>query len=169
MDRRLTTNRTALLSLAIALLGLAACGTSPAPEEAALDQTPSVHEFSWLVGRWQSRTGGVLSEETWDPSPWGKMMLGRNRTVSPSGEQIAFESLHIGVYDGGVFYVASPDGAPGTPFELVEWGPTHVIFENLEHDFPKRIIYLQRSENELEARAVGADGRGPRWRWTRVD
>ena len=42
------------------------------------------------------------------------------------------------------------------------------VFENLEHDFPVRIVYVREGEDRLAPRIEGSDGQGPGWQLARV-
>jgi hypothetical protein len=68
-----------------------------------------------------------------------------------------FEFLRIEKHDDSIYYMAMPGGRPATPFKMTTKEPARVVFENPEHDFPKRIIYWQPAKNRLCARV---DGKG---------
>jgi hypothetical protein len=125
----------------------------------------SVDELAWLAGSWRLERAGVVVEEHWLP-PAGGTMLGVNRTVRGDG-RTAFEFLRIAPVGGVPAYLASPGGAPPTPFRLIEVEGTRATFENLEHDFPQRIVY-QRDGERLTATISGTvDGveRSSSWEW----
>jgi hypothetical protein len=69
---------------------------------------------------------------------------------------IEFEFLRIVERDGGLVYVAQPNGRPPTDFVLTELTGDSATFENPAHDFPKTIRYARRGDG-LEAR-VGDGG-----------
>ena len=81
--------------------------------------------------------------------------MGLSRTVS--GERtISFEYLRIESRPDGVYYVAHPRAkSPGTDFKLVRGDRRQAVFENLSHDFPKRIIYRLNPDGSLTARVEG--------------
>lgn len=85
-------------------------------------------------------------------------MLGLNRTIR--GEStVAFEWLRIEARSGSIVYVAHPGGRmPGTEFTLTEASPDAVVFENPDHDFPRRIEYRRASPSELR---IDVTGEGP--------
>jgi len=55
----------------------------------------------------------------------------------------------------GVYYVAHPKARPGTDFKLVRCEGAEAVFENLQHDFPQRIIYRKNPDGSLHARVEG--------------
>ncbi len=88
--------------------------------------------------------------------PAGKLMLGMSRTVSQRGA--FFEFLRLEARPDGVYYVAQPGGRPPTDFKLTSYSAGEAVFENLEHDFPKRILYRLDSPVDLTARVEGDAG-----------
>ena len=82
-------------------------------------------------------------------------MLGMSRTVS-GGRTLSFEYLRIESRPDGIYYVAHPRAkSPGTDFKLVRSDRRQAVFENLSHDFPKRIIYRLNPDGSLTARVEG--------------
>ena len=82
-------------------------------------------------------------------------MLGLSRTVS-GGRTLSFEYLRIETRPDGIYYVAHPRAkSPGTDFKLVRSDGRQAVFENLSHDFPKRIIYRLNPDGSLTARVEG--------------
>lgn len=112
----------------------------------------TIGELAWLAGAWVGKrgTGGTTSiEERWSP-PFGGAMLATSRTVR--GERMtAFEFLRIVERDGGLVYIAQPNGTPPTEFVLTEIGPKIAVFDNPRHDYPKRIVYELSEEGGLSA------------------
>lgn len=114
------------------------------PQDIALP-TPAkatIGDMAWLAGAWVGKrgTGGTTSiEERWTP-PLGGAMLAVSRTVSRD-QMRAFEFLRIVEREGGLVYVAQPNGAPKTEFVLTELSKTRAVFENPRHDSPQRIVY----------------------------
>jgi hypothetical protein len=67
--------------------------------------------------------------------------------------------------------VRQPWPAEGTDFVLVRLEEQRAVFENLEHDFPKRIIY-EREGDHLTSRIEGKVDRQSRsreWMWELVE
>lgn len=140
--------------LVLAVLGLAA------PEAPVLD---------WLEGRWSGEKDGVTTSELWT-APAAGALLGLHSDVR-GGHLVAWEFLRIGTTAEGTFYYASPRSAPPTAFRLVEQGDRRVVFENPEHDFPRRILYWLDAAGALHARIEGPQGErtvSQEWLWTRV-
>ena len=77
-------------------------------------------------------------------------MLGVGRTIV-GDKTVGFEFLRIEQRVDGIYYVASPNGGPTTDFKMTRLIGQEVVFENPEHDFPKRIIYRKKSDGSLVA------------------
>jgi len=88
----------------------------------------------------------------------GASMLGMSRTVA--GEKtVEFEYLRIEQRADGIYYVAHPKArCPGTDFKLTRATATEAVFENPQHDFPKRIIYRKTGDDSLTATIDAGEG-----------
>ena len=115
----------------------------------------SLADFAWLAGS-RSVQGNVLIEERW-MDPASNLMLGLSRTVR-GDKVVEFEFLRIEARADGLYYVAQPGGRPQTDFKLTKWDGTEAIFENPQHDFPKRVIYRKQPANVVVARVDGGAG-----------
>lgn len=143
------------------LIAFALAGPTPAPAATA-------ESLSWLAGSWSGAQGPVEMEESWT-APRGKTLLGVHRDVK-DGRTVGFEFLRIEETPEGITYWASPEGRPATAFRLRESSGKRVVFENLQHDFPQRILYWIDAEGALHARIEGPKGGktvGMEWRWTK--
>lgn len=121
---------------------------------------------TWMTGSWWATVGGVKMEEHWTTADGG-VMLGTHRDIRPNGK-VAFEFLRIEKRDAGLAYVAQPGGRPATIFPLKTLTASRVVFENLLHDFPQRIVYW-RDNLELCARVEGTIGgkeESEQWCWS---
>ena len=124
----------------------------------ASTQTPTLVDISWIAGDWQTAPGGRRQiEEHWTQVGGGSMM-GMSRTVA--GEKtVEFEYLRIEQRADGIYYVAHPKArCPGTDFKLTRASATEAVFENPQHDFPKRIIYRKGADDSLTAITDGGEG-----------
>jgi uncharacterized protein DUF6265 len=102
----------------------------------------------WMAGSW--RAGNV--EEHWTTAEGG-LMVGMSKTVNPNGK-IEFEFLRVANEGGKPAYLAMPQGRPSTTFSFKSETANRIVFENLKHDFPQRIIYWKDGE-KLCARIEG--------------
>jgi hypothetical protein len=121
-------------------------------------QTPTLTDISWISGAWQSEPGGRRQiEEHWT-RVGGQSMLGMSRTVV-GDKTVEFEFVRIEQRADGIYYVAHPKArCPGTDFKLTRASATEAVFENPQHDFPKRIIYRKNGDDSLTASIDGGEG-----------
>jgi hypothetical protein len=113
-------------------------------------------KVTWLSGCWerQNEKGGRTTYEQWT-RPDGGAFLGIGRTIS-GGKLVSWEFMRIEPKDGSaVFSALLPSSATATPFGLKSTTDTELVFENLQNDFPHRVIYRTKGADALEARIEG--------------
>ena len=142
--------------LVLALLCFSAIGYSQSTDKPQADA--KVEDLSWMAGCWESKDAAKQRSivEQW-MAPDGGAMLGMSRTVK-AGKMTGYEFLRIVRDDVSVKYVSRPSqNSSDTDFRLLKQSVNEVIFENLQHDFPQRIIY-RRDGDKLNARIEGPSG-----------
>jgi hypothetical protein len=130
--------------LAVAGSAPGVAGVRGEPVRAAISQV------AWLAGTWTGRAGDTTFEERWT-EPAGGAMLAVSRTIK-GARMVGFEFLRIVERDGGLVYIAQPNGRPPTEFVLTALAGESATFESPAHDFPKLIRYGTRPDGGLEAR-----------------
>jgi len=150
------------LHFSIGCASTATSGAAHQPHSSRLD------ELAWLSGHWSTgeMADGTITQEHWT-TPSRDGMFGIGRTIK-DGQEVFFEYLRIAETGGAIVYLASPEGRrPPTPFTAVAIESNRVVFENLEHDFPQRIIYELPPGGDLHARIEGeAEGALRVSQWT---
>jgi hypothetical protein len=129
--------------------------SSPPPARPA-PATATLQQLAWLPGEWTGTKGRASIEERWTPAAGGAM-LAVSRTIA-NDRLAAFEFLRIVERDGGLVYIAQPNGRPPTEFVLTKIEAGSATFENPSHDFPQTIRYVRREDGSLEATISGANG-----------
>lgn len=124
---------------------------------------PRLDAVAFLTGHWSFTKDGRVTEETWSHARGGTM-LGGARTFE-GARTVGWEQLRIELDGEALQLVAAPSGQATTRFRLAEHSPGRAVFQNLEHDFPQRIIY-RREGDRLHARVEGA-GRSAEWTYER--
>jgi hypothetical protein len=140
------------------MLALVALGSMVTPQSARPAAGASITQVAWIAGTWSGAGGGTTFEERWTP-PAGGAMLAVSRTVK-GDRMVAFEFLRIVERNGGLVYIAQPDGRPPTDFVATEVSADSATFENPSHDFPKMIRYTKKSDGTLEARISDGGQKG---------
>ena len=136
------------LAIAVLLIGVGGYQT------AAQTTKPTMNDLSWLAGCWEAKLNGREVTEQW-MKPGGGIMLGMARTVA-KGKAAEFEFTQIREDYGSIYYVAKPSGQAEALFKLVILeNKKTAVFENVQHDFPQRIIYSRLSDGTLYARVEG--------------
>lgn len=108
---------------------------------------------AWLAGCWEQEKGERGNLEVWMP-PAGDVMLGMNRTVR-NGKVVAHEFMQIRVQSNALVFIALPSSQSEATFTAVRNAEREIVFENLEHDFPQRILYRSAGPDALSARVEG--------------
>lgn len=112
-------------------------------------------DVAFMSGCWRGQVGGGNGwiEERYGP-PQAGMMLGTSHTVENEKTSF-FEFIQITEAGGEVEMNPLPRGKKSVPFRLVKMEGKKATFENLQHDFPKRIVYQLKDDGSLFARVEG--------------
>jgi len=136
--------------LGIALLSASAHAQAPAAE-------PTLQDFAWLAGHWRIEQADRQVDEQW-MEPAGGLMMGMARNIQ-GGKVREYEfTLLRQEPNGDIFYVASPSKQSETSFKLTSLEGGAAVFENPQHDFPKKIVYARQADGSLLA-AIEGPGR----------
>lgn len=133
--------------------------------QSAAIKTKSLEELNWLAGYWTAESDGIKMEEFWLPESNG-LLVGLHRD-SFGSDKTFFEYLRIEQSNDTIVYKASPRGKEPTSFYLKSMDKHSVVFENLKHDFPQRIIYSLNGDT-LHARIEGNVNnklKSSEWQW----
>ena len=124
-----------------------------------------IDKLAWMAGTWTQVKDGETVQESW-LGPRGKMMVAVNLTSS--AKRSSFEFQRIVEKDGALSYLASPGGKAPVEFKMKEMGDMKVVFENLAHDFPHRVIYWIEADGAMRARIEGTiqgKAKGMEWQF----
>ena len=119
-----------------------------------------LEQVRWLAGCWELRRGNRTGFEMWMP-PAAGMMMGASRTVA-NGQVVEWERLQLSEKDGHLVYTSLPSGQTETSFTSTAVTDSSFTVENLQHDFPQRIIYRKLGADSLIARIEGPGSSGTR-------
>ncbi len=156
--------RGALVALAVAASPSCTDGRAAAP--AAVGAQSAWDAVTPLAGCWAGTMGSLDMREQWSEAEGG-VMLGTTRFYR-DGRLVDFEFGMISEQDGVVTLLPYPSGTRSEHgFPLVRFDE-ELVFENLEHDFPVRIVYAGVGGAELQPRIEGRDGETREWSLRRV-
>lgn len=150
------------LLICIFSVGVLAQDSNPGPERT------SISDLGWMAGCWiqYGKSKDDFISEQWT-KPFG-VMLGTNRTVR-DGKVRTYEYMRIESREKDIYFVAKPASAAGeTSFKMISMEAERVVFENKEHDFPKRLIYRKGDGAELKATAED-DSNGIEFVFRKID
>jgi hypothetical protein len=136
---------------AVGALGFAFAIAAVCPALRAADDLPR-----WMNGCWGGSQGADQFHERWLVAD-AATMIGTSHTVR-NGTLRSFEFLRVVLKDGRATYVAQPGGVPPTEFAAATASATEIVFENLAHDFPKRVAYRRETGDRLVAWIDGGPG-----------
>ncbi len=124
------------------------------PRPARVDTTKPLAKFAWLAGCWQGQSGTMTFREHWMPDAGG-MMMAMSRTMR-GDKVVSYEAIRIELdADTVPTYVPKPSGQAEVRFKLASDIDGRFVFENMQHDFPQRIIYQRNTNGGLLARIEG--------------
>ena len=131
---------------------------STAGANSPLSESWKISDLVWMSGDWRTDPAGrAVSEEHWT-RPAGGSMIGMSRTLV-GDRTVSFEFLRVEERVDAIYYVASPKGrCPATDFKLTRLSRQEAVFENPQHDFPKRIIYRRNTDGGLTAVVDAGEG-----------
>lgn len=124
----------------------------------AQNKLPKADDLAWFAGCWEMNVPekSLTISEMWT-KPDGGTLIGVGRTVINS-KTVSYEYLRIAEVGNGLEYIAKPSSASGeTSFKLTSSNGKNVVFENLENDFPQRIIYKSNKADTLFARIEASE------------
>ena len=115
---------------------------------------------NFLSGAWKNSTFNHI--ETWKQE--GNSLKGHGLALEGK-DTLFYERLEINLASNPMVYVSwvnrQNDGA-GIEFKLTESTDTSWLFENPQHDFPKKIYYIRTGATQMEAIVSGHDNKMPR-------
>lgn len=115
--------------------------------------SPALQQIAWMSGCWSLQRGDTSVREQWMP-PEGGTMLGMSRTIR-NDTTAGYEFTLIRETAHELDFVARPSGQPEATFKSTRVSSDEVVFENLQHDYPTRIVYRRAGPGRLVAEIDG--------------
>ena len=114
----------------------------------------NLSDMDWVLGKWQINDSNNFEE--WAAVNGGSFQ-GKSYQVR-GNENVIGETMEIIRKDGAIYYIPTVlDQNEGKPvaFKLVSISAIEMVFENEEHDFPQRIVYVKNGDRQIDARIEG--------------
>jgi hypothetical protein len=123
------------------------------------DKDERLEKLSWITDQWVWVDNESVTYENWIKNNDGSYS-GESFTVK-NGDTVFSEQLKIEKSGDDIFYTAVVKHNPGpVSFKLIELGDNKAVFENPEHDFPNKILYVLKNSDSLYARIEGKNKNG---------
>jgi uncharacterized protein DUF6265 len=123
----------------------------------------SLAELEWMLGEWQKRSSGTITNETWNKLD-NTYFEGYNERISRRTKKILFtETLKLVKIGNEIYYIALVE-ENDTPisFKLTQIDSAKAVFENPDHDFPQTIQYELLESGSLRATVGGVENKKKR-------
>jgi len=109
-----------------------------------------VLDLSFLLGTWELKTDKGTTLESW--TKIDNKLTGKSYQINLKGERILLETVEIKDIDGRLFFCVTGAGHQDTVnFKLIPSAAGELRFENMDNEFPQRIIYQNKGKDKLFA------------------
>lgn len=118
--------------------------------------TADASAFAWFAGCWELSVPEqkLNITEIWT-KPAGGSLFGVGRTVA-GDKVVSYEYMRLETGNEGVNMIVKPKSHPTeVSFKMIKNEAGEVVFQNIENDFPQRIIYRKQGDNSIFARIEG--------------
>lgn len=115
-----------------------------------------LEKANWFLGRWENNTPEGTFYEEWKVEN-DSVYKGESFYVKDK-DTLFSESIQLIQRENNLFYIVTvPDQNEAKPvaFKLTSSTPEYLVFENPEHDFPKKITYKLVTKDSLYAEVSG--------------
>ena len=105
--------------------------------------------FSFLIGDWEYRKDQKITHEVWVGND--SELNGKSQTQNAKNETIFSESMEL-VKKGKKYFLVIQSAEHDVPvtFEVISHDTESFVAENDQNDFPKRIVYLLKSNYQQQ-------------------
>ena len=128
----------------------------------------SITALNIIVGEWMQQDVKGTTKETWKKIS-DKTFEGKGQVFDGAGKIQSVETLRLVEMSGEIFYIAKVDDNEfPTAFKLTECSTSRFVFENSKHDFPKKLTYDFRDQDNLLVSVMGDANNGFKVSFTRI-
>jgi len=117
-------------------------------------QFNDLDHLDWFIGEWKGEYNGKPIYEHWQKED-NNHFTGTGFFIE-EGDTIITEKLSLEIRDQTIYYIADvPENDEATDFKLIKLSPNSALFQNQEHDFPRRITYTFKENDGLYVKIEG--------------
>jgi hypothetical protein len=120
----------------------------------------TVRDLSFMSGCWATPKGAPDDYRECFTAPYAGLIQGSSQMVKDK-KTINYEFAVIAETNGVITYAPFHMGKALAVFTLKTVADATATFENLENDFPKRVIYRRNKDGSLTARIEGETADDP--------
>jgi len=132
-------------------------GCQPVAQRHKTKEDSKPDRLSWMMGEWEMQTPEGVLVEAWQRTS-DTVLEGQSFFISTKGDTPFQEKIQIDYKDNLLSYVPTVSNQNnGQPVQFTEKSMTDslIVFENLKHDFPQRILYRRISDTTILAAIEG--------------
>lgn len=119
------------------------------------ETTLKFDKLSFMLGEWKDNHYGSGLTEIWKRIDDNKF-IGQGIVIE-NGDTIFSENTYIEEIDGNIYYKVVIGKRKPVLFKMTSLSDSEVVFENPEHDNPKKILYRIQSDGSLYAMTEGVE------------
>ena len=138
------------ITLTLLLLAIVSCKNSESNEK------DKIKVARWLLGNWENKLADGKLSETWKKV--NDSTFQAQSYFIKEKDTLHFETITLKQKGEELTYNAAVKGQNGdkpVTFKLTNLTEKQLVFENLKHDYPKKISYTQITEDSLVAEISG--------------
>lgn len=112
----------------------------------------SLNKLNWILGKWKISSPKYIQFEEWKKISNTKFEGISYKIVD--ADTTIIETLDLMVVESNILYIPTvydQNNARSIKFKLLKLEGNYVLFENKEHDFPKKIEYTLESRKKIKA------------------
>jgi len=133
-----------------------ACQNTSSSEKEEAPTEDFLNDATWLLGDWENHTTSRGLNESWKRLN-DSVFVGLG-TFMDGEDTLSSESIHLEQLGNELYYVPIVSNQnQGMPvrFKMKEQSDKHLLFENVNHDFPQNISYTLISPDSMIAKISG--------------
>lgn len=121
------------------------------------DKPTKLESINWILGYWEMSSPDGTVTESWIRTN-DTSYSGVGKFLDSAGKMLTTEEIQIVLRNDELWYIPSVsnqnEGQP-VSFKEASFSDTMVVFENKEHNFPQRIVYVKKSDSSVLAYIEG--------------